>query len=116
MVSFDKLDKVRKSKGVTGAFLCEAVGKGRHYIIDCKKTGNVPPAVLAKWAELLGTTVEYLTDQTDDPEIKKAPSSVLGDRDRMFDEIRSLWEDLPESHRQEAARYMRYLAERADKQ
>lgn len=68
---FDRLENLRKAKGITNTFLCSLVGQRRQYITDSKnKNINIPSEYIKKWAEALGTTPEYLNGKTD---IKEKP-------------------------------------------
>lgn len=110
-MNFDRFEKRRKEKGLSASFLCVQAGKSNHYVADCKKTGKVPPAVLAKWAELLDVSVDWLTDKTDDPTrtqkgLSTEPGSIT---DSQYQEIIRLWASLPLDKQQEAENYLRYL-------
>jgi len=75
LLNFDKLEHLKKEKGMNNTYLCAQVGKPYYYLKDCKnKNIGIPDVIIQKWADLLDTTVEYLTDQTDNPaKIKKVP-------------------------------------------
>lgn len=75
MVNYNKLESLMKERGVSQSFISEKViGKSRNYIKDCKRNkSDIPDDRLEKIAEILGTTPEYLRDETDDPGIKKEP-------------------------------------------
>lgn len=69
-VDFPRLRQIMADRGVSAVFLGGLVGRDRHYVGDCERTsGYVPTAYVEKWADALGTTVEYLTGKTDDPAI-----------------------------------------------
>lgn len=69
-MNYKRLEQLQKERGITASFLSTAVGKSRYYVNSCRRDGIEPSAsVVEKWAEILGTTVEYLTDQTDDPAV-----------------------------------------------
>lgn len=71
-VNIDKIKGLAKSKGITIKHLCDAFGLGRGYLNDVKAGKTVMDAArVATIAGMLNTTVEYLMDETDDPEIKK---------------------------------------------
>lgn len=70
---FDRLENLRKAKGITNTFLCSLVGQRRQYIADSKnKNINIPSEYIKRWAEALGTTPEYLNGETD---IKEQPAT-----------------------------------------
>ena len=66
-VDFKRLESLRVLNGVTVSFLCSAVDKRRGYINDCReKKSRVPIGYVKKWADILGTTPEYLSGETDE--------------------------------------------------
>ena len=76
-MNYDKLEALVKEKGVSKTFLCQIVGRERYYLRDCKKNNFIPPDEhIAAWADALGTTVEYLTDQTNQ---KEKPADLPAD-------------------------------------
>ena len=103
MVNINKIKSLSKQRGITVSYLCESVGMGRGYLNDVAagKT-KIPDSRLEIIADKLGTTVEYLRDETDDPEIKK-PSMVSWkgvemseDRAKLMDYIASLSDEQAE--------------------
>jgi hypothetical protein len=71
LVIFDRLDMLRKEKGISATFLCAQVGKNRFFIKDCRNgKGHVSDDAVAKWADILDTTPEYLKGETD---VKEKP-------------------------------------------
>ena len=117
MCNIDKIKSLAKSKGFKLKYICSQLGEVESYLGDVKAGRRAMyPEKLEAIAEILGTTVEYLTDQTDDPEIKKAPSTEPGSiRPDQLAEINRLWAALPPDKQAEAERYLRYLIETADK-
>lgn len=108
-VNFERLRAKMAERGVSAAFLASLIGsKNRNYIFDRERTsGLVPTAAVKTWAEHLGTTVEYLTDQTDDPEI---PADVKSD-----DEVRvALFggENVTDEDWEEVLRFVDYIKNR----
>lgn len=96
-VNVDKIKELSKSKGITIKHLCDAFGLGRGYLNDVKAGKTVMDATrVATIAEMLNTTVEYLMDETDDPETKKASGTswrgieMPEDRAKVMDMIASL--------------------------
>lgn len=97
MVNIDKIKTLAKEKGKSLAFLCKKMGVARVYFNDIEKHGReISLDKLEIIARELDTTVEYLRDETDDPEIKK-PSMVSWkgvemseDRARLMNLIASL--------------------------
>ena len=87
-MNYDKLETLAKARGVSKTYLCQIVGRERYYLRDCKKNSFVPPREhIEAWAASLGTTVEYLTDQTDDP-IPKNTDELLALLERLCVEDR----------------------------
>ena len=59
---------IAKEKGIKIGFLCEQVGMKDTYLADVARGKNrMTDDRLAKIAEILGTSVAYLNDETDDP-------------------------------------------------
>lgn len=81
MVNVSKIKSLAKLKGITIAFVCSSVGMQRGYLNDVAagKT-NMPEDRIRTIAEILDTSYEYLTDQTDDPVGPEARQSL-----EMFD-------------------------------
>lgn len=117
MCDIDRTKKLAKSRGVKLVYLCSQVGETQCYLNDVKLgKRRMTPDKLAKIAEILGTTPEYLLGETDDPEIKKAPSTEPGSiRPDQLAEINRLWELLPDEKKPEVENYIRYLIETASK-
>ena len=78
MVDVDRLNNLIAEKGVSKKFLSEKAGKARTYIscAMCGK-GTISAEALQIFADELGTTVEYLRGETDNPAKEKEP--VLSD-------------------------------------
>lgn len=81
MVNVSKIKSLAKLKGITIAFICSSVGMQRGYLNDVAagKT-NMPEDRIRTIAEILDTSYEFLTDQTDDPIGPEAKQSL-----EMFD-------------------------------
>ena len=75
MVNVSKIKDLAKSKGVSIAFICSSVGMQKGYLNDIARSDSpkMPEDRLAVIADILNTTVEYLTDQTDDPSRRLTP-------------------------------------------
>ena len=78
MVNVSKIRELCSERGIKLVFLIEKLGlKSRTYFQDIEKSGrDIPLDRLEIIADTLGTTVEYLTDQTDDPSKKEKPSFI----------------------------------------
>ena len=76
MVNIDKIRTLTKLKGLKLGFVQEQLGVRRTYFAEVKAgKDSMSEERIKKVAEILGTTYEYLTDQTDNPEprTKKDP-------------------------------------------
>lgn len=94
-MNYDKLESMAKEKGVSKTFLCQIVGRERYYLRDCKKNNFIPPEEhIAAWADALGTTVDYLTDRTNQKE--KSTSKEMD-----VDELLKMMLNLPEEKKDE---------------
>lgn len=70
-----RIVELSKKQGKSMTHLCKLIGKYRNYFADVRsKDLTVPTEYLVIIAEDLGTTVEYLTWQTDDPNPVQAES------------------------------------------
>lgn len=88
MVNIDKIKALAKEKGVSITFLCQAIGQGAYYFNDVKRrNGSIPEDRLTVIADLLDTTIDYLTDKTDQ---KEKPASDEVDIDKMLEVLLSL--------------------------
>lgn len=73
MVNIDRIKNLAKAKGVSIAFICKQFDVGRGYLNDVAVGKNrISDERIRKIADILGTTYEYLTDQTEDPNPKTA--------------------------------------------
>lgn len=78
METVERIYALIEEKGMRVNFILEKIGKSESYFRQIK-TGkaSIPAGVLAQIAEILGTTVEYLKGETDDPNIpEKAPAEI----------------------------------------
>lgn len=68
MVNIDKIKDLCKKNGIKMGYLCEQFGLQKSYLSDVARGKNsMSDERIRKIADILGTTYEYLTDQTDDP-------------------------------------------------
>lgn len=66
MVNVDKIKTIAKESGISLTHLASSIGRGPYYFNDIKKrNGDIPNERLTIIAQKLGTTVEYLRDETD---------------------------------------------------
>lgn len=94
--NINKINALIKLKGVKKSFICEQLGLNRTYLADVERGKNkLTDERLAKIAEILGTTVEYLCDE-EEPEAKeKAPEVEAEDIDmELYRRIEALPEDM----------------------
>lgn len=74
MLMFSRIYSLAKDNGVSITFLCSKVGRPRYYLRDAENKGiSIPPDVISTWAQILNTTPEYLTGETD---IKEKPTAT----------------------------------------
>ena len=68
----ERIKKQAKAKGTTLKTLFEATDLGRNFIASSLTAGSVPKADnLAKIADYLDCSVDYLLGRTDNPEVNK---------------------------------------------
>lgn len=68
MVNINKIKDTCKSKGIKQGFLCAQLGVAKGYFNDVERGKNsMSDDRIAKVAEILGVSVAYLNDETDDP-------------------------------------------------
>ena len=80
MVEFDRLEGLIKEQGRTKAFLCDKAGKRRNYITDARAgNGSISDEALAIFARELGTTVAYLTGESDEVRAEEKPAGQESD-------------------------------------
>lgn len=73
MVDFDRLEALINKQGKKKSHLCKLAGHSRGYISDAKAgNGSISDEALKIFAKELGTTVAYLTGETDD----KSPEGI----------------------------------------
>lgn len=113
-MNFDRLERLIKEQGRTKAFLCDKAGKRRNYISDARAgNGSISDEALAIFARELGTTVEYLTGESDEVSAKKSPTQE-GERKIGFDDFTYAFyeesKDLPDEKKKmllDMARFMK---------
>ena len=94
MVNYNKLQALLKEKGISQSFISEKIGMSRNYIKDCKRLkAEIPEDRMNTIADILGTTIEYLIDETDDPTPKQKSPTSWRDMD-MSIEKRNFFEEL----------------------
>ena len=82
MLNLDRLREMITRSGKTRKYLCAKLGKPQYYLTnvfrrtvppDAEDYDYLPPDLLETLADELGTTVAYLTCETDDPRRPHAP-------------------------------------------
>lgn len=88
-VNIDRIKEVAKSHGITMTFLCNSIGKYRTFLAAVRLgKDHIDINELSIIADKLNTTVEYLTDQTDDPAKpaeKEKPDAITDAEQAEFD-------------------------------
>lgn len=94
MVNIDKIKTLAKEKGISIAFICKKLGFQRTYLNDVKLGKcSMSEEGLRITADILGTTPEYLKDESDDngtsaeisTDVSEYLETVLQQRSLMFD-------------------------------
>lgn len=68
MVNINKIKDLCKKNGIKQGYLCDVLGLQKVYLNDVARgKSSMSDDRIRKIADILGTTYEYLTDQTDDP-------------------------------------------------
>ena len=68
MFDYDRFEQLRASRGINKKFISGALGRSPTLCQDWKQRKSQPsPAQLRRVADILGTTPEYLTGESDDP-------------------------------------------------
>ena len=80
MVNINKIRTLCKGKGLKMSYLASKLGLKNSYFADVANGKNTMSAERISFiANLLGTTYEYLTDRTDDPDRHGVKIKVFGD-------------------------------------
>lgn len=68
MANINKIKDLCKKNGIKQGYLCDVLGLQKVYLNDVARgRSSMSDDRIQKIADILGTTYEYLTDQTDDP-------------------------------------------------
>lgn len=110
MANIDKIKAIAKSKGTKMRYLCSKIGVVDSFFADAKngKT-TISDERLKTIADLLGTTPEYLRDETDDPGIKKAADPEDDGLSELDCAIVDAFRKLPEEEQKRALAYLDFL-------
>lgn len=99
MLTIDRISELAKIKGISKTHICNQLGMERSWLQTVKKQNStISPERLTQIADILGTTVEYLNGETDDPAVpekEKSPSALdelLSDplNKELFDKLSKL--------------------------
>ena len=89
MCNIDKIKTLAREKGVKIKYICSQLGLAETYLSNVKNgKDRMTQERLEQIAEILGTTVAYHTDETDDPAPKeKEPVQALDEVEAAVLEI-----------------------------
>lgn len=74
MLNFNKLEQLIKEKGWSKVYFSSLFEKNKGWITDMKRGIGMPDEnLLQSMADKLGTTIDYLTDKTDEKTQKNKP-------------------------------------------
>ena len=109
-VNFEKLKSLIKEQGVSQTFICSRLNKHRSFLLDVyNHRSSLKPEQIEVIAEILHTTSEYLTDQTEEKGIKKETAS----NDDLINALVAKIMSLPDEDREKALSYIDYLSNQA---
>lgn len=95
MVNITKIKELCKQKGLKQGFICQQLGVTKVYFNDILRGKNsMPDERIRKVAVLLGTSYEYLTDQTDDPAMNEGSETLKASADFIRDSSAKLLQQL----------------------
>lgn len=119
-VDIDRIKSRAKALGISYAFLCAQLGKGKGFFNDVRRGINhIDAYELSIIADKLHTTTDYLIGATDDPSPPApAPADAvtpeyLATLDPATLRIFELFNALPDDKRQEALHYIEYIIARS---
>lgn len=85
-VNIGKIKELAKSRGIKIKFICSQLGLSETYLSNVKNgKDRMTEERLFKIAEILGTSFEYLTDMTEDPE----PDFILRTAGALQDKLQN---------------------------
>lgn len=89
MCNIDKIKTLAREKGVKIKYICSQLGLAETYLSNVKNgKDRMTQERLEQIAEILETTVAYLTDETDDPAPKeKEPVEALDEVEELVLQI-----------------------------
>lgn len=111
MVNITKIEALIREKGWKNSYFCSLLNKNAGWISDMRRGRGLPDEnTLQTIADKLGTTVDYLTDKT---EQKNKPTTDSSELLRRFKPQLDILKALPEDLQKEADAYLRYLANKS---
>lgn len=85
MVNTTKIKCLAKEKGIKIGYICEQLGLAHTYLSDVAKGKNtMSDERIHKIAQILNTTYEYLTDQTEDPYPNYTANAYISAQERLI--------------------------------
>lgn len=113
LLNIARIEALIKEKGWSNSYFCSLSGKNRGWIRDWKRGLGLPDEnTLHDIADRLDTTVEYLTDQTDEKGQKNKP---LTEREKLNQESINIMNSLPDDLYKVAHEQLKSLAALANK-
>mgnify|MGYP000882725735 FL=1 len=98
MVNINKIESLIKDKGWSNTYFCTLFDKNKGWIRDWKRNRGLPDEnTLQSIADKLGTTVDYLTDKSEQKEKPPANAESLSD---IENEILEIYHNLPADKKQ----------------
>ena len=98
MVNIHKIESLIKEKGWSNTYFSSMFEKSRSWINDWKRGKGLPDeSTLQSIADKLGTTVDYLTDKSEQKEKPSANAESLSD---IENEILEIYHNLPADKKQ----------------
>ena len=98
MVNIHKIESLIKDKGWSNTYFCTLFDKNKGWIRDWKRNRGLPDEnTLQSIADKLGTTVDYLTDKSEQKEKPPANAESLSD---IENEILEIYHNLPADKKQ----------------
>lgn len=117
MVNIDKIKLLSKEKGLKISYICEKIGASRYRLYDWERGKSSPTEnEIRTLADVLGTTIDYLTDKTDEKTQKNKPlTEVRGYSDDAINVLNQI-EQLSPANRAKLQELIRlFLADQGNK-
>ena len=101
--NIDRIKSLAKERGIKIKYICSQLGLAETYLSNCKNgKDRMTDERLYKIAQLLGTTYEYLTDQTDDPmqTLEHLANMAESLEERIVQDVMGKLAEIPEDRRE----------------